>query len=389
MKRILPLLMVLALIVLLPVSNNTAFARESTKIVVAVDASDIAVNDTFKVYVRALKATDLYGVQFTLNYNPDQIQVVSNGVKLEKNMQVFGGVTEDFNKGKLTYPIINTNAKKETIANIPIAEFTFKALKKGSVVITLTNIKAVNSDTDIKTIHENTQHQVTFNIKDGPAHTPEPTPKPTPKPTPEPTPKPTPKPTPTPTPKPTAAPTSKPTPKPTPEPTVKPTSKPTPEPTKEPSPKPTVKPTPTATARPTEKPTASPAFRPTEKPTAAPTESPAPASSPTDNGPQQTEQPTETEDPQATAEPTEEPAVISDPGDSDNGGSTSPDDTNPDNSGDNENPQQNSDGKTSEVKENTGRKILLYLIMLMVTAAVVLLGISLVKGSKGSRKSYL
>jgi len=180
MKKTVSLLIILAIILILPVSMNTAYAQGETKIVVMVqdNATEVKTNDTFKVYVKALDATDLFGLQLRLKYDPNLIQVVDNGIKFENNMKVFGGQTEDLKKGVLTYPFINEKATKEKKDEIPVMEVTFKALKSGSVLISLSNIKAVNSDSE--TIHYNTQYQAVVNILDSSQPTPIPALEPTP-----------------------------------------------------------------------------------------------------------------------------------------------------------------------------------------------------------------
>lgn len=151
---------------LLTTGVSISFAQGDTKIIVVVqdNKTEVEIGDTFTAYVKAQDAVDLFGLQLTLSYNPDMIQVVDGGVKIEKNMQVFGGEVEDFNQGSLTYPFINVKSTNDKIADMPVAGITFKALKKGPVAITLSNIKAVNSD--IREIHYNTQYQTTLNVKE-------------------------------------------------------------------------------------------------------------------------------------------------------------------------------------------------------------------------------
>ncbi len=127
---------------------------------------------------------------------------------------VFGGVTKDFENGKLVYPIINQDHSEEKIDNIPVMDITFEALKKGSVFFELSNFKAVNANS--KEINYNTNYQKIINIVD---QTLEPTPKPTTEPTTDPTQEPTDGPTQEPTDGPTQEPTDEPTQDPADEPT--------------------------------------------------------------------------------------------------------------------------------------------------------------------------
>lgn len=151
-------------LLLFTIGTAISYAKEETKIVVAVQGNrtEVQAGDTFTAYIEAQDALDLFGLQLTLNYDSNMIQVVDNGIKFEKNMSIPGGEIEDFKGGSLTYPIINTQSTKDKVANIPVASITFKALKKGPVVLNLSNIKAVNSD--IQEIHYNTQYQTALNI---------------------------------------------------------------------------------------------------------------------------------------------------------------------------------------------------------------------------------
>lgn len=164
MRKTVYLLTILTMSLLLFIIGiETSYAKGETKIVVAVqDNKEVQAGDTFTAHIEAQEAVDLFGLQLTLYYDPDMIQVVDNGIKFEKNMSIPGGEIEDFKRGRLAYPIINTQSTKDKIANIPVASITFKALKKGPVALSLSNIKAVNSD--IQEIHYNTQYQTALNI---------------------------------------------------------------------------------------------------------------------------------------------------------------------------------------------------------------------------------
>jgi hypothetical protein len=226
MKKTIVMLIIASIVLLSSLGMKTAHAQGDTEIIVMVqnDAACVSTNETFKVYVKVLNAVDLFGLQFMLEFDADRIQIVNNGINIDKDMSVFGGQVEDFENGTLIYPFINKKPSKDRIDEIPVMEIIFKALQKGPAEIRLSNVKAVNSE--IKEIHYNTEYVTTLNVTD--AQTPAPTFEPTPAPTVKPTPKPTP--TVKPTPKPTS--TTKPTPSPVT--TAKPTIKPTQEPAKTP-----------------------------------------------------------------------------------------------------------------------------------------------------------
>lgn len=166
MKKI-ALLVVLTIVVsLFVLDSKIIHAQGKTKIVIRVedDKKAVQAGDTFTVNIEAQEAVDVFGLQFTFDYDPNMVQIVDNGIKFEKKMSIPGGKTEDFEKGILKYPIINTGSSKNKVDNMSIGSITFKALREGSVILSLSDIKVVNSD--IREIHYNTQYKIALNIVD-------------------------------------------------------------------------------------------------------------------------------------------------------------------------------------------------------------------------------
>ena len=165
MSRKISLLTFIALFLCwLPFATKEVFAQGDTKIVVHVDQPDVQIGDEFKVYIQAENSVDLFGSQLSLDYDPDRVEVVPDGIAIDPNLTVFGGEEVDEAAGVLTYPFINTGSTTENMADLPVAEITFKALEKGPVTFNLRNIKAVN--TDIEEIHHNTQYRTVLNINE-------------------------------------------------------------------------------------------------------------------------------------------------------------------------------------------------------------------------------
>ena len=108
----------------------------------------------------------MFGLQFTLEYDPSKLEVQGDGMELLGGYQSFGGVTVDKEKGILTYPVINSESTTELVETEQVGYVTFKALQEGSTMLTLTNIKAVN--TNSKEIQYNTQTQKLLNISKTP-----------------------------------------------------------------------------------------------------------------------------------------------------------------------------------------------------------------------------
>lgn len=143
-------------------STITVNAQEKTTIMTSLDSSQVNVGQEFKVYVKAENVYDLYGVQFTINYNTELLDLVSNTLDMKSGFKSFGGETIDKSKGIITYPLINSSSKKELLKDQLIGELVFKAKSKGGDIFSMSNIKAVNSDAVV--ISKNTNYSSSLNV---------------------------------------------------------------------------------------------------------------------------------------------------------------------------------------------------------------------------------
>lgn len=143
-------------------STITVNAQEKTTIMTSLDSSQVNVGQEFKVYVKAENVYDLYGVQFTINYNTELLDLVSNTLDMKSGFKSFGGETVDKSKGIVTYPLINSNSKKELLKDQLIGELVFKAKSKGGDIFNMSNVKAVNSDAVV--ISKNTNYSSPINV---------------------------------------------------------------------------------------------------------------------------------------------------------------------------------------------------------------------------------
>lgn len=143
-------------------STITVNAQEKTTIMTSLDRSQVNVGQEFKVYVKAENVYDLYGVQFTINYNTELLDLVSNTLDMKNGFKSFGGETVDKSKGIVTYPLINSNSKKELLKDQLIGELVFKAKSKGGDIFNMSNVKAVNSDAVV--ISKNTNYSSPINV---------------------------------------------------------------------------------------------------------------------------------------------------------------------------------------------------------------------------------
>lgn len=143
-------------------STITVNAQEKTTIMTSLDSSQVNVGQEFKVYVKAENVYDLYGVQFTINYNTELLDLVSNTLDMKSGFKSFGGETVDKSKGIVTYPLINSSSKKELLKDQLIGELVFKAKSKGGDIFNMSNVKAVNSDAVV--ISKNTNYSSPINV---------------------------------------------------------------------------------------------------------------------------------------------------------------------------------------------------------------------------------
>ncbi|WP_135547940.1 S-layer homology domain-containing protein [Paenibacillus cymbidii] len=204
-----------------------ARAASGNRIDLAAGPGSAEEGGTFKATVRGTQATDLYALQYTLEYDETELQLVGIAYK-NGYAQSAAHEAKSGHLVRNTYALLNNTITGAVKASLDIAEMTFQALKPGSAAITLEGLLAYDSSSgNMDTINENTRAQATITIVA--RQTPEtPTPTPTSTPTPAVTPTPTPNVSPTPivsaTPsvKPSATPSVSPTPTDSPTPSVSP-----------------------------------------------------------------------------------------------------------------------------------------------------------------------
>ncbi|WP_238882226.1 cohesin domain-containing protein [Clostridium sp. YIM B02551] len=137
-------------------------AQERTTIITAIDKNEVKIGEEFKVYIKAENVYDLYGVQFTINYDTELLDLVSSTLDMKNGFKSFGGETVDKAKGIITYPLINSSSKKELLKEQLIGELVFKGKIKGGNILNVSNIKAVDSDAVV--ISKNTNYSIPINV---------------------------------------------------------------------------------------------------------------------------------------------------------------------------------------------------------------------------------
>jgi hypothetical protein len=143
-------------------STITVNAQEKNTIMTSLDSSQVNLGQEFKVYIKAENVYDLYGVQFTINYNTELLDLVSNTLDMKSGFESFGGETIDKSKGIISYPLINLSSKKELLKDQLIGELVFRAKSKGGDIFNMTNIKSVNSESVV--INNNTNYSSPINV---------------------------------------------------------------------------------------------------------------------------------------------------------------------------------------------------------------------------------
>jgi hypothetical protein len=224
-----------------PTITPTTTPTTSQMSLVMTGPASVNAGDTFSVTVQALNVPDpgLYGVQFTISFDPNLISVANLQVNPDLSFVL---IEEPDNvAGQLTL----VASRQGPLAGLSgeVTLLTFEATALTAEVEAAVSASATFSFEEAK-IGDPQANAFEFVSQDYTVlieglGTPTPTDEPTPTPTDEPTAEPTDEPTPTPTDEPTAEPTDEPTPTPTDEPTAEPTDEPTPTPTDEPTAEPT------------------------------------------------------------------------------------------------------------------------------------------------------
>lgn len=143
-------------------STPKAFAQGSTTVLLTADKTNYYTGDTIKVTIKAQNVIDLFGIQFTLHYDPGMLSLEGNGFTFSEGYTVFGGSTVDQKNGIMAYPVINKNPSLNEQGSVTVGSVLFRAIKDGPATLSMDNIKTVNRDST--ETNYNTQTQTVFNI---------------------------------------------------------------------------------------------------------------------------------------------------------------------------------------------------------------------------------
>jgi len=133
---------------------------QSSSIELTADNTVLQEGSTVKVNVIVKNVSDLFGIQFKINYPKDLLEYDSTWIS--RDYDPLGAQKIDVDKGEISNVLIMRNdaSDKSFKERIELASFTFKALKKGTVSVSMSEIIAINSERyindlgkkDVKTI---------------------------------------------------------------------------------------------------------------------------------------------------------------------------------------------------------------------------------------------
>ncbi|MEH7226712.1 Ig-like domain-containing protein, partial [Bacillus sp. JJ1566] len=128
------------------------------------------VGDSIDVKVIAENPKDLFGAQFTFEYDPARLRLAEGKFHINESFSSFGGCVVDEENGLISCPIINTGSIGSTSEFVEIGYIPMELLKTGTAEVTLNNIKVVNSQ--IREISENQENNLKLIIHDAPLTSP-------------------------------------------------------------------------------------------------------------------------------------------------------------------------------------------------------------------------
>ncbi|MBW7459427.1 fibronectin type III domain-containing protein, partial [Paenibacillus sepulcri] len=149
----------------LPQARLHAAEAVKTEIAMTVDKTSVQSGDTFIVTVYAGQAVNLFGLQYTVEYNADLAEMSMDDIRY---YGAFTYMQNDYAEpsGRKSFPLINEEPADGLVAYQPIADIPFKALGEGDVVLKLSGIKAVNRHSPPQEIQGHTTTQpVTVSIE--------------------------------------------------------------------------------------------------------------------------------------------------------------------------------------------------------------------------------
>ncbi|HWQ73461.1 MAG TPA: cell wall-binding repeat-containing protein [Desulfitobacteriaceae bacterium] len=168
-KTVKMLLIVLAISLILNPGLALADPPPTTNIILSCSAQQAHIGDTVTVQIKCDQEAHLYGVEFTLNYQPSMLKPVAgaNGKYLQTkgtyarldslDSQVPDPESaQSLQAGVLRYPLHNSDLSSASTKDI--ASISFQVLKNGTATLRLSDIQAVAAGSHI--VNDNMSYQV-------------------------------------------------------------------------------------------------------------------------------------------------------------------------------------------------------------------------------------
>ena len=153
MKKITTLF--LTVIILLSILSPVYAAESAIKLVP--DKQTYQSNDTVTITIRAENAIDIYGLDFTLEYDPAYLSLAQDGIV----SLAYPFSQTDIEDGYIRYLGMKLGDTPGESGNVSLVQIKFVAKKEGSTNIKLTGIEASNSDAELIDINTTANCDIT------------------------------------------------------------------------------------------------------------------------------------------------------------------------------------------------------------------------------------
>ncbi|WP_160308965.1 cohesin domain-containing protein [Paenibacillus sp. DMB20] len=106
----------------------------------------VRTGDKLKIQVTAKEVKDLYGIQFQVDFNPDDLLL--EGITGSSHFTVYPTKSDKAKKADLIVALIRKDSSDTSLKNrLSLAELTFTAAAPGRTTVNLSHIKTVTTET--------------------------------------------------------------------------------------------------------------------------------------------------------------------------------------------------------------------------------------------------
>lgn len=169
-KMIFALCLILLSSTVFTIGNADVKAAEGPQIKLSSNSNSVHIGDTFKLQVTGERFIDLFGVEVSLTYDAQALQV--QNVKTDDAYDSFAPYTTEAKEGTLCLPFVRKQLQSNPQASVHLAEITFIAQQEKDAVIKVQHVKAVSSERiineqgykDLKALTTGTSDVITVKI---------------------------------------------------------------------------------------------------------------------------------------------------------------------------------------------------------------------------------